>query len=457
MSAAIDTSPARDAGAWKPRARAFWRWWTGELREMLPQRLRALAGLANDGPLIAFEGDDLLLLEIRSTGAAETARTSLRALDPEGCRVALRNLLARSAQAAAPIRLCLSSGEVLAKRISLPLATEEDLDAVLGFEMDRVTPFRAAEVYFDHRIAARDAENGRIDVDIVAAPRAPVDARLAQLREWGGTVRSVLVRSDLARPSPYLDLLPDEHRRGGGVSPYRKVLRALAVAAALLFAIALVLPIWQGRESVIALLPMVAKAKGEAEATDKLARELDRLVADYNFVLGRRHATPPVLAYLEELSRVLPDNTWVQQLDIKALPKSHEVTIVGESASASKLIEILEQAKGVQNASPRGSITRGSVPGVERFSISAEAKNRPLPDAVPMEVSPAPPAGRPAAVSPGGAPAATPPAPATAPVQAAPAAAAAPSGAAAPAPAAVTPAPAAAAPAEAREAKGEKK
>jgi general secretion pathway protein L len=172
------------------------------------------------------------------------------------------------------------------------------------------------------------------------------------------------------------------------------------------------LPIWQKRETVIALMPIVERAKAEAETTDKLARGLDRQVADYNFVLGRRHATPPVLAYIEELSRVLPDNTWVQQLDIKALAKSHEVTIVGESASASKLIEILEQAKGVQNATPRGSITRGSVPGVERFSIVAEAKNRPLPEPQPALAAAAP-----------GAPAPNAPAtPAAAPVPAAPAA-----------------------------------
>jgi general secretion pathway protein L len=472
LSAAADLPAGKGAGAWTPRAKAFWRWWAGELREMLPQRLRALAGMNNEGPVIAFEADDLVLLEIRATGAAEAARTSLRALDPEGCRVALRNLLARSAEAALPIRLCLAPSEVLSRRISLPLATQEDLGAVLGFEMDRITPFRAAEVYFDHRVAARDAAAGKIEVDVVAAPRAAVDSRLARLREWGGAVRSVVVRSDLARPAPHFDLLPDEDRRSGGVSPYRNALRALAVAALLLLAVALILPIWQARESVIAMMPMVAKAKVEAEATDKIARELDRLVADYNFVLARRHSAPPVLAYLEELSRVLPDNTWVQQLDIKALAKSHEVTIVGESASASKLIEVLEQAKGVQNASPRGSITRGSVPGVERFSITAEAKNRALPEYVPIGRAPAPPAGQPASSVPpakAAAPVAAPPAsaaaapassptaaPASAPTSPAPvsgAPAAAPAQPASPAPAASAPA----APPEAKDAKGEKR
>jgi general secretion pathway protein L len=329
--------------------------------------------------------------------------------------------------------------------VSLPLATEENLAQVLGFEMDRITPFRAGEVYFDHRVVARDVAGGKIEVDIVAARRASVDVRVAQVREWGGAVQAVVLRDDLSRPPPHFDLLPDEHHRAGDASPYRTLTRALAVTAVALFAIALVLPIWQKRETAIALLPVVGKAKIEAESTDKIARELDRQVADYNFVLGRRHAAPPVLAYLEELSRVLPDNTWVQQLDIKALAKSHEVTIVGESASASKLIEILEQAKGVQNASPRGSITRGSVPGVERFSIVAEARNRTLPEAQ-SAIAPAaaaasalpfaPPAPPPAPVAPPASPSSVAPSPAAtlAPAQAA-------NPAKAPAPADAKPAP----------------
>jgi general secretion pathway protein L len=454
MSAVAELAKARGPGPWRVRLAAFWRWWTGELREMMPQRLRALSGMS-DGPVIGFEGDDLVLYEVRATGAAEVARTSLRALDPEGCRVALRNLLARSPQPAAAVRLSLARAELLARRVSLPLATEENLAQVLGFEMDRLTPFRESDVYFDHRVAARDVAAGKIEVDIVAVRRAAVDQRIAQVRDWGGAVRSVVPRDDLSRAPPHFDLLPDGALRTGGASPYRTAIRVLAVAAAALFAVALVLPVWQKRETVIALQPVVEKAKVEAESTDKIARDLDRQVADHNFVLGRRHAAPPVLAYLEELSRVLPDNTWVQQLDIKALAKSHEVTIVGESTSASKLIEILEQAKGMQNASPRGSITRGSVPGVERFSIVAEAKNRTLPEARPVLAPPA-------AASPAAAPVAPAvPAPAAPAEPPAAATTAAPGGVpAAPAAAAPATAPAkspAAPPAEAKDAPGAKK
>jgi general secretion pathway protein L len=161
------------------------------------------------------------------------------------------------------------------------------------------------------------------------------------------------------------------------------------VAALLLLAV-LAYPAWRKREVIKALHPVETRAQAEAQSTDKLAQELERLVAEYNFLLAKKHGTPPVLAYLEEITRLLPDNTWVQQFDLKPAGKTRELQIQGETASSSKLIEILEQSTLLQNASTRGTVTRGSQPGTERFFIAAEAKPRPQPEAVPVAQLPLP-------------------------------------------------------------------
>jgi general secretion pathway protein L len=111
------------------------------------------------------------------------------------------------------------------------------------------------------------------------------------------------------------------------------------------------------------------------------------------------------------VSRLLPDNTWLAQFDLKNTGKTREVLLSGETASASKLIEILEQSRIIGNAAPRGSITKGSLPNTERFQIAAEAKGRPAPEPLPLAEMTIPPA--PAAPAPKPAPAAA-PTPATA-------------------------------------------
>ena len=55
------------------------------------------------------------------------------------------------------------------RRVTMPAATEENLRQVLGFEMDRLTPLRADEVYFDYRVVSRDAAAGQIAVQLAVA------------------------------------------------------------------------------------------------------------------------------------------------------------------------------------------------------------------------------------------------------------------------------------------------
>src|SRR6185436_991569 len=246
---------------------------------------------------------------------------------------------------------------------------------------------------------------GKVQVDLGVARRTIIDERVARLREWGASVQGVVLADDVVRSALPVDLLPESQRGEREASGMRRLQLALAVAVVALFAFALGFPLWQKREAVITLLPALAKAKAEAEGTDALARELERNVADYNFLLSRKHATQPVLAFIEELSRLLPDSTWVQQIDIRPQGKLREVQIAGETPSSSKLIEIFEQATTMKNAAPRGSVTRGSQPGTERFLIAAEAKPRALPEPLPAAVVPGAAAASPAPV----APAVTPP------------------------------------------------
>jgi hypothetical protein len=80
----------------------------------------------------------------------------------------------------------------------------------------------------------------------------------------------------------------------------------------------------------------------------------------------------------------MPDNTWLQQLDIKQVGKTREIQLSGETTSSSKLIEPLEQSRVLQNAATRGTETRGSQPNTVRFMIAAEPRPRTLPEATPV-------------------------------------------------------------------------
>jgi general secretion pathway protein L len=380
MASTADPARVPPIPAWRQKFDAFWRWWTGELAQMVPERFAALGG-ATRVPQLAIEGGHLVLVEPKLPGG-EDAVVAI-AQDPPQARGAARALLERAGEARGRARLVLAQDEALVRRATMPAATEENLAQVLSFEMDRLTPFRADEVYFDHRVVARDAAAGTLVVLVAVARREVVDRRVELLRSLGVTVEGVGVREDTGQGAA-LNLMPTESRGQRETSRERTVKRALLAAAGVLLLAVLLYPPYAKREVIKSLHPVEAKAQGEAQATSMLAQELERLVGEYNFLLAKKHGTPPALAYIEEISRLLPDNTWVQQLDLKVAGKTRELQITGETASSSKLIEILEQSTLLQNASPRGTVTRGSQPGTERFAIAAEAKARPQPEAIPV-------------------------------------------------------------------------
>ena len=381
MAATPEFQSAPRPPAWRQQLASFWRWWSAEIAALLPERLAVLGG-ASRVPLLAFEADEVALVEPRAV-PGET-RVNLAALEETRRAAALRALLERAGENRGRARLLLGRDEALVRRVTLPAATEENLPQVLAFEMDRLTPFRAEDVYFDHRIVARDAAGAQVTVQIAVARRETVDALVQRMRTLGVSLQGIAVRDDIDHGAQALDLLPPEQRGARASGQERMIQRALAAAVLALFVLVLLFPVWQKREMIIALHPILATEKGEAEATDSVARELEKQATDYNFLQSRKHGAYPALALLEEVSRLLPDNTWVQQFEVKTNGKTREVLITGETASSSKLIELLEQSSVLQNAAPRGTVTRGSQPGTERFMIAAEARPRAQPDARPL-------------------------------------------------------------------------
>ena len=401
-------------------AMSFWRWWSGELLQLVPERFAILGG-GDRAPVLALRDAEAVVIDSRGS---VVARAKIASLDEAGRKAAVRSLLEGADELRGRARAQLGPDEALVRRVSMPAATEENLRQVLEFEMDRLTPFKADEVYFDYRVVSRDAAAGQIQLQLAVARREVVDARVRGLKDFGVNVQGVAVREDASHAGSPFDLLPSE-QRGERESSRERLAQRLAIGAVLLLLfVALVFPVYQKRETFIALNPLVNEARKKAEDTDAISRELERQVADYNFLLARKHGTPPALAVVEELSRLLPDNTWIQQLDVKNVGKVREVQISGETASSSKLIEILEGSALLQNAAFRGTVTRGQTPGTERFLIAAEVRPRPQPEtrpvldavnvmpdpvAKPKPVQP-PAAQPPAAATPAPAPA-TPPAP----------------------------------------------
>lgn len=284
-------------------------------------------------------------------------------------------------------RVLLGADQVLQKTISLPAAIEENLREVMGFELDRHTPFVASQAYYDVKLQKRDPQRETIEVLLAVAPRAVVDPLLTTVRQAGLSVDGISV-AGIDSAGPDIELLPAHDKPARKWGNLLRLNLALLAVALLLGLVALLLPIWQKREEVIALNLLVGKVSAEFEVSQRVHDEYTKLATEYNYITGKKQGMHASLAILEELTRISPDTTAVQSLDLKSTGKTREVTLIGEAQTASKVIEALEQSPLFQNASQRSVTRRGSSGANEWFHIATELRPKSLPAATLLDEKP---------------------------------------------------------------------
>jgi general secretion pathway protein L len=377
----------------------FWRWWMGELGPLLPGASRAALQRRFARPVIELvDGQAVFWRPEVSNGVARLAITESVALGGDSAAVlaagrAAVTRLAASASAgiAAPkVIVALNPRQVLRKQLTLPAAVEENLTQTLAYDLDRHTPFRAEQLYFDATIAARDPVRKTLRVDWAAALKTIVDAARKQVEDWGAV--PVAVVPGPPTTSTRLNLLPSG-ARPRQLQWRRWQLWVPLAAIVLLVAAAVFVPLLQKRQYAVTLAEINTEAGQQAQVADKLRQQLERVEAEYNYILAKKYAYPSAVHVLDEVTRVLPDDTWITQLELKSGGRGkdaqRDLYLRGESANAGKLISLLEDSKLVELVAPRSPTTKIQGSSGEIFDLGARV--RALPATTPVALAALPP------------------------------------------------------------------
>jgi general secretion pathway protein L len=442
----------------------FFGWWARELRAAMPASLRASLARRRARPVLAFDATVATLWRpVPVNGDLRMAEAVRIALEGDAQsvtgsgRAALAPFVDATSGAAPQVLVAVPPRAALRKTLTLPAALEDHLHQSLAYDLDRHTPFKAEELYFDAVIVDRDAARNTLRVDLAAARRSIVDTIVRQAESFGVRVVGVVVDPPATASSSRLNLLPEDRRiANAGWARWQVVLPAILLAVGVLAA--LYLPLWQAREEAIELHRMADQARVRATASDALRSELERRVGEYNFALERKYAFPGTAQVLDDVTRILPDDTWLTQFELHAVrgkDGQRELALRGESANAGRLVSLLEDSQLFTQAAPRSPTTKIQPGPGEIFDVGAQLKPLPKPAALPLDMTPpvqatappaapapkvatptavaAPPPATAAATAPASAPA-TAPVPAAAPAPAAASTPVAPSAAAAAAP-----------------------
>jgi len=363
------TDFGRLATGGRHRVKRFWAWWTAEISGAMPAGFRRLIGKAESRLLVAQQNDRVTVLVVGPDGrhpVAEFDRDAVTDADLSAVRSSVDALRGSFRQ----VLLELPRGRVLRRRVRLPSGTEERLGQVLGFEMDRFTPFRRDQVYFDYRVCNREPSGGSIEVDLTLTLRSYLDPLLEQLDACGISPGAVRVAEKFARPEAdanRADLLPESRRPRTSLRD-RALKWALVALAVALGTSVLALPVLRQGAALEDLRAQVRAIEHDAVSAARLRDEISAVADRENFFLARRQTAPSMVQLLDELTRVVPDDTWVSRLEVL----DRQVRIHGESEGATSLIALVEASGLLQNARFASPVTKNPRTGNDRFVIEAD-------------------------------------------------------------------------------------
>ena len=331
-------------------------WWAEQMREFVAPLAQRLSRRSGDALLVDCAGgaDGPWRLIHRRNGTAAAVATIPRDASPS---------VWRDAFAARPRaeRTIVSLGRpFLVRRTSLPVAAMANIDNLLRFEMDRLTPFQAGDVLFTHRIVSRDAAAGRLLVDVAVLPKTWIGAILERLARL--SIRPDAVE-EIAHP------MPPAKRRAASAEPWQIALdhhdpvrrarvrlacrTAVVICVLLLFAV-IATPFVRQSLALAATAEQLEQLRPRMDRVDTLRRQIASASYGAGRIAAARQQSTIALRVLADLTDVLGDDTYLTSLSLHQT----RVTIEGRSSAATKLIAAIAADPRLNNPSFGAPVVR---------------------------------------------------------------------------------------------------
>ena len=344
------------------------RWWRRSLLAWLPERWQWALGWSRSRLLLQHVGDQLRVL--RDTG---TQSDMLLELPWPQTPAALEQRLDARLRML-PRHWLLPASAALRRPLRLPAAAAPRLRDVVGFEIDRQTPFEPTQVSFDVRQLGA-LQDGQLQVELVVIPRQALEQWAQQVGPWAQGLAGVDVADDSGRPLG-VNLLPLEQRQTTR-DPMRRWNLLLGAATLVLLALAGQQILDNRQAAADVLREQVNAAARDARQVAAERQQLQTLVEGAAFLEQKRTAHASTVELWNELTRLLPDGTYLEKLSVEG----DSLQLIGLSREASQLVPLLQDSPLWRKVNLTGVLQAdGGAGGRDRFTLTAELQ--PLPGAV---------------------------------------------------------------------------
>jgi general secretion pathway protein L len=258
--------------------------------------------------------------------------------------------------------LRLPPAQVLHKQLAFPTAARHDLEEIIGFAIDRETPFARDEIYWSYVARRTDSGRRQVEVDLFLVARNSIDALVAAARAAGLDPFGIEV--DIGTNGT--TLIPLGVRKRDPRVRAQRSLVLLTATACVLTIVAVAIPFMGQQWALASADAMIASLAEPAREASALRRTADQLGTIVTSLKTEQDRNGSAIASLAAATKALPDETHLTALSLRA----RRLTMSGLSPSAAHLIGLLARAPAFSEPAFDAPVVESEGTGLEAFTIT---------------------------------------------------------------------------------------
>ncbi len=349
--------------------RAFFDWWTSELKQLVPEQYRENLFPDSKEVLISQSGEkDEVAIWHKHQGKLQAVEFDDSVAGKEWWHK-LNHFVAGSDQETS-VTYLLDEAQVLSREVALPVVVANDVGSVLQYELDKYIPFNADEVVYDFRKGQIEEGSEKFPV-LLTAVRKHVLKDIIDETEAKGVQLSAIdvnVGSDNIPKNLGVNLMPKELRKKKDWTHLKWQVGLVAVAL-LMLGFVMFTSLQNKRDKIQSLELQVTELRKDARRAKMIETQLNESIEAANFLGNLKQSMTSRVMMLNELTQKIPEHTFLTRIVVD----QNKLEVVGESDNANALVPILNQSSLWYEPQIIGNVTQGQT-GKEKFTIKSELK-----------------------------------------------------------------------------------
>jgi len=250
----------------------------------------------------------------------------------------------------------------LLRPLDLPIAAKADLAQLLHFEIDRLTPFCADEVYLAYHIIDTNETTQQLRVEVAAVPKATIDRAYSIAERHRLPIRRIELEGSRGLDFIRFVQAQDDRPFLFGRFP------SMAILVCLVSVLLAFFKIQDQHREIERLDADMLLARNEVSTFLKEREDYEHLAATAEFVEKSKAGKLTMTEILAELTELIPDQAHLVQLIIHR----DVIQLYGLADKASSLITYLEQSPVFTEPRFDSPVTIDNNNGRERFHLSVK-------------------------------------------------------------------------------------